>query len=552
MFNLSTFSTISERVNKYKDDFELEDLSQAFEWLALETILSLNDDEIEDVITDGSMDGGLDAVYINDRDVHVFNFKYAESFEKSNSHFPENEIDKILITMERIYSKSLTKKDVNDVLWEKVAEIWELFEKGPVKFKYYLCSNKQKPIEHAVRKLETTLNKYRYVEFYYYDQEDIVSKILEKKYRKVDGKIHFVDKQYFDRSDGPLKGIVATVAASDLISLVVDPDDSASLIEDVFNDNVRVYLKLKNRINQSIHETALSDDNFIFWYLNNGITILCDECNYTPNSRSPLVELKNLQIVNGGQTTHALFEAYQKDPNKVNNILVLVRICETKKDYRIGERISETTNSQTPIRTRDLHANDRIQKKLEEQFRNIGYFYERKKNQHQDQSKSKRLDNELLGQIYLAYYFDMASEAKNQKQIVFGDKYDEIFDEDKITATKMLTPYKIFLPLEKLKKEIQRKKRRKESVNEKEAFISRSTFHLLNVVKLIEEKESIDLEKEEHITKIIDKAITYVNEVVESESQKRGDLYTHDKFFKEIPTNKIIRNHVLNKYSKGA
>ena len=552
MFNLSTFSTLNEKVKKYQKDYSLDDLSTSFEWLALETILNLNEDEIEDAITDGSMDGGIDALHINGRDVHIFNFKYAETFEISNNNFPENEIDKILVTMERIYSKRVTKDDINDLLWEKILEIWELFGQGSLNFKYYLCSNKQKLVEHAKRKFETTLDKYRYVEYFYYDQEDIVSKILEKRYRRVNGEIHFVDTQYFDRSDGPLKGIVATVAASELINLVKDPKDPNKIIEDVFNDNVRVFLKLKNRINQGIYDTALSEQNFVFWYLNNGITILCDECNYTPNTRSPLVQLKNLQIVNGGQTTHTLFEAYLEDSSRLKNVLVLVRICETKKDYRIGERISETTNSQIPIRTRDLHANDRIQKKLEEQFRSLGFYYERKKNQFQDEPKNKRLDNELLGQIYLAYYLDMASEAKDQKKIIFGDKYDDIFDENEITASKMLKPYRIYLPLEKKKKEIQKKKRKNEPVNEKESFISRATFHILNVVKIIEKRESLNLDNEDSMYLAIQKAINYVNEVVDSESKKRGELYTHDKFFKEVPTNKIIQRHVLNKYSHRA
>ncbi|OHB77778.1 MAG: hypothetical protein A2Z25_21120 [Planctomycetes bacterium RBG_16_55_9] len=549
MSNLVTFSTINERVKKYIEDYSLDDIGTAFEWLCLETILGLNEDEIEDAVTDGAMDGGIDAIHISGREVHVFNFKYATTFENSKANFPETEIDKVLVTMAAIYGKTIAKEDVNRVLWEKINESWDLFETGTPAFKYYLCSNKEKPLEHAIRKFETTLDKYKYVEYYYYDQEDIVSKILEKKYRRVDGEIHFVDLQYFDRSDGPLKGIVATVAATELINLVKDPENPTRLIEDAFNENVRVYLKLKNRINQGIFETALSDHNFEFWYLNNGITIVCDECAYTPNTRSPKVKLSNLQIVNGGQTTHALFEAYLKDNKKLNNVLVLVRICETKKDYRISERISETTNSQTPVRTRDLHANDRIQRKLEEQFKALGLFYERKKNQHEGNPKSVRLDNEILAQLYLAYYLDMPSEAKNQKTIVFSDKYDDIFDEGVITASRMLVPYRVFQPLERKKKEIQRKKRKKEAINESEAFISRATFHLINSVKIISQKEGMKLEKSAEIDAATIKAISYVSEVVDAESKKRGQMYTHDKFFKEIPTNKIIQDHVLSKYS---
>lgn len=450
--------------------------------------------------------------------------------------------------MASIYSKSLKKDDVNDILWEKVNEVWDLFDKVTPNFKYYLCSNKEKPIAHAKRKFEQNLDKYKFVEYYYYDQEDIVSKILEKKYRKISGEISFVDLQYFDRSDGPLKGIVATIVATDLINLVKDPDEPTKIIEDVFNENVRVYLKLKNRINQSIYDTALSAENYEFWYLNNGITIVCDECVYTPNTRSPRVKLTNLQIVNGGQTTHALFEAYLKDSSKLKNVLIIVRICETKKNYQISERISETTNSQTPVRTRDLHASDRVQKILEEDFKALGYFYERKKNQHEQETKSTRLDNELLGQIYLAYYLDMPSEAKNQKTIVFGEKYEDIFDEESIDAKKMLIPYRVFVPIESMKKDIQRKKRRKESINEKDAFISRATFHILNAVRYISEKENLNLEKPKNIEQAINKARSYIAEVVKSEMKKRGELYTHNKFFKEIPTNTIIREYILNKY----
>ncbi len=496
MPNLSAFSMIKEKVTKYKDDYSLEKVGTAFAWLCLEIILDLNADEIEDCLTDGPQDGGIDAVYTSGRDVNVFSFKYATTFEHTRNNFPENDLDKLLVTMERIYSKSLTKDDVNDVLWEKVCEIWERFEEGPLNFKYYICSNKEKPTPSAQRKFQNNLDRFRFVEYHYFDQEDLASKILEKKFRKVNGQIRFVEKQYFDRSD----------------------------------------------------ETALSDENFEFWYLNNGITIICEECLYTPNYRTPTVTLKNLQIVNGGQTTHALFEAFLKDPEKIDNILLLVRICQTT-DYHISEKISETTNRQTPVVTRDLHANDRIQKQLEEEFRTLNFYYERKKNQYADKPKSQRLDSEIMGQLYLAYYIDMPSEAKNSKVLVFGSKYDDIFNEN-TTASMMLLPYRIYLPLEAQKKEIQKKKRNRTPINERDAFISRATFHILYSVKLIAEKEGIELNSTESIVQATQKALKYIEEVIAKEARSRGSTYTHDKFFKETQTNKIIRDHILKKYPK--
>jgi hypothetical protein len=64
MPNLNTFSTLHERVKKCCVDYGLEDNSTAFMWLALEAILQLNPDDIEDAITDGGQDGGLDAIHI--------------------------------------------------------------------------------------------------------------------------------------------------------------------------------------------------------------------------------------------------------------------------------------------------------------------------------------------------------------------------------------------------------------------------------------------------------------------------------------------------------
>jgi hypothetical protein len=550
MPDLITFATINSKVKKYKIDNSLKDLSSAFTRFALETILNLNDDEIEDSITDGSADGAIDAIYINGNTVHLFNFKYAETFEGSLKNFPEIEIIKLVFTVDNIINKSLKEKDVNGALWDKVAEIWDILKADTINFKFYLCSNKNKPIKTAISKFEKALKKYHYVEFNYYDQDDLVAKIMEKKYKKVDGEISFVDNQYFDRSDGPLKGIVATVAVPDIINLVKDPENPCVIREDAFNENIRVFLKLKNRINQGIYDTAISEDRYKFWYLNNGINIVCEECVYLPNSRSPKAKLFNLQIVNGGQTTHALFEAYQHNPEALNDVLLLVKICETKRDSGISEKISETTNSQNPIRTRDLHANDGIQKKLEDQFQVLGYYYERKKNQHLDKPKELRIDSELLGQIYLAYYFDMASEAKNQKVLVYGQRYEDIFNDSDITADKMLLPYKIFIPLEAKKRIIQTKKRRKEVISERDSFISRATFHLLNAVKHIAEKENINLGNDKDINKAINKAIKYVNEIVKKEIKQQKDLYTHDKFFKEIPTNRKIRDYILSKYNK--
>ncbi len=144
----------------------------------------------------------------------------------------------------------------------------------------------------------------------------------------------------------------------------------------------------------------------------------------------------------------------------------------------------------------------------------------------------------------------MPSEARNSKSIVFGDEYSRIFDEDNVTASKLLVPYLLFKPLEPIKKSIQARKRRRESVPDNEAFISLATFHILYAMKLLAIFESVDLSDGSNVDNVRNKAINLVWEVVAGEMPKRGELYTHDRFFKEKSTNTLIHDHILKTCKK--
>ena len=563
MSNLASFSVINQKVVKIISEEIVENKGMAFVRLCLTTLLRLTDDELEETITDGPMDGEIDAIYISDRVIHLMTFKYTDNFDLSKKNYPESELDQFILTVDSIIAGNLDNNTINDAVWEKYQEIRSLASSGKIEFKVYVISNKRHPVAHAKRKLENVIEKYRIVDKpLYFDQEDIVTKILENKVNKVNGRIQFIDRQHFEKSAGNIRTVIGAVAATDIIELIKDQNSGDSINEQVFNENVRVY-KPTHRVNIAIIDSANETNNYQFFYLNNGITILCEKADYAPNTRSPLVSLTNFQIINGGQTSHSLFEVYKTSPEKLSSIELLVRVCEADSDDPISQKISETSNNQIPVGSRDLHSNDLIQQKLQDEFETLGYFYERKPNQHSEQLKNKVLSNEILGQLFMAYHLEMPSEAKNSKSKVFSELYDDIFNENIINATELLRLYKLYLPLLERKKVIQRKKRRKERVDEKEAFVSRATFHILYGTKLLFEKEErrIDAEdsssKEKQMRKqeLYEKkgpefttySINLIFEVVEKEMETRGELYTHDKFFKEIPTNNIVRTHILEK-----
>jgi hypothetical protein len=116
------------------------------------------------------------------------------------------------------------------------------------------------------------------------------------------------------------KGIVTSIAASDLVSLYRDFGDY------LFARNVRGWLGArKGSVNASIIETVENErESGNFWAYNNGITIVCDE--YTPpeDLDGGVLQLSKFSIVNGCQTTVAL--ARSDVSTITNKIFVLARI----------------------------------------------------------------------------------------------------------------------------------------------------------------------------------------------------------------------------------
>src|SRR5688572_7197136 len=94
MATLIEWSQVTNKVSQYERDHEYETRSLAFGHVVMEHLLGLNDGDVEDSITDGPQDRGIDAVVVREeggRDVvHLFQFKCVEAFERASNNFPSN------------------------------------------------------------------------------------------------------------------------------------------------------------------------------------------------------------------------------------------------------------------------------------------------------------------------------------------------------------------------------------------------------------------------------------------------------------------------------
>ena len=121
-------------------------------------------------------------------------------------------------------------------------------------------------------------------------------------------------------------------------------------------------------------------------------------------------------------------------------------------------------------------------------------------------------------------------------------------NENTTTADSLLKPFLLYKPLENRKRDIQKKKRKKEPVNEEEAFFSFATFHVLNGMKLVSELDNLDLNLESDIQTATQKSLELIGEVVASEKKQQGNVYTHDRFFKTTTSTETIRSHIRAHY----
>jgi len=573
--NTQDYSLINSVVDKKVEEHLLMDSPSGFYFLIMDLLLSLSEDEIKDSITDSNFlnisgettghDRGIDAVYIDgNKDnpntrIHLFSCKYAMTFKVSrDKNIPSKDIDSILNLIHSIMQEDENLiEEVNPFLFSKVEEIWEIQKGVNPSFVLHICTNYAKGFEKKEQeRLERGIRNYGKFSVNYMLMPDIVRRLTTAGKEPVNAKISALGLDYFEKSDGDVRALIANFDARDLIRIAINDEEARlkpdmdedeygslqymSILEDAFEDNVRLHLK-KSSINRNIKSTALSEENNKFFYYNNGITITCKSFSFPGKKRSPVIEIEQLQIVNGAQTIYSLYEAFKESPEKIADIEILCRICETKNDDILSTRIAEFTNSQNPVQSRDIRSVDYIQQKLEIEFRTKGFFYERKRNQHKDKPKNKRLDAEKIGQVLMAFYNKSPYEAKNRKGEIFGGKYDEVFN-DSINADAVLLAYEIYDRIEEKKSQSRSEITQDIGRYEEKSYIIYSSYYVLYIVGELARVSSIELDYKnvDSIWALYPKAILLIEKSIQQEKSIKGKQYSHANFFRSNKSKKYL------------
>ena len=165
----------------------------------------------------------------------------------------------------------------------------------------------------------------------------------------------------------------------------------------LLEQNVRVFLQARGKVNRGIRITLENEPSMFFAY-NNGITATAEEVDIANEGGQFLLRgLRNFQIVNGGQTTASIHVAKLRKLD-LSKTFVQMKLSVVTPDNatELVPRISEYANSQNRVSAADFFANHPFHVRIEGfsrrilapspdgTFRQSKWFYERARGQYAD------------------------------------------------------------------------------------------------------------------------------------------------------------------------
>jgi len=184
--------------------------------------------------------------------------------------------------------------------------------------------------------------------------------------------------------------------------------------ERLLEQNVRTFLQFKGKVNKGMRNTIVNEPNMFFAF-NNGLTATAEEITTAEKQGSIFIsKLKNLQIVNGGQTTASIYNTLKKEKADLSQVFIQVKLTIVPPEFveTIVPKISEFANTQNKVNAADFFSNSPFHWRFEELSRRVWapssegglkethWFYERARGQYMTaKTKLTKADQERFGKL---------------------------------------------------------------------------------------------------------------------------------------------------------
>lgn len=428
LFINSYLERISKKFEIPKDD--------AFEVFSIATILEIPFDEVFNNVIIRESDGGIDGIFFSEDQatdtMHIFQCK-------NSKKFGQNQIEKFKNDFEEVFVDGNTNKQNIAGLRKNIEKLKNFIIAGKIVEEklYFIYNGKYNNAEFLSNKnltddfheenkfeiwdsqklynkivfLSKTLNKRKQVNFTFKPENSNITSTTDNQ-----GLISFAIYQ--------VKAALFRIPALQICALLDREKEINGTFEKVFAENIRGFLGNDNITNSKILETINSDNNVYFPFLNNGITIICEEFQLPYNPQLGKYNLPSINpvIVNGLQTTYLLYQEYKRQNEILKDVYVTVKLYETD-NAELVDLITDATNTQSNISFKDKISNKKFNNYTKILFENRNIYYLTKRGEiFTVNTLSKSVQNTSVLVLWYASFYELPEKTQSKELI-----YKEIF-----------------------------------------------------------------------------------------------------------------------------
>lgn len=372
----------------FKDSIDLSDLEQKKQTessflsrglaaYSLYVLASTDVDIAAQSVIDGYEDNGIDAIYY-DKKQNVLWLVQSKWIQKGQGQPETGDMRKFKDGILDLRDEKIER--FNEKVKARKKEIFEAIGTPGIKIRAiiaYTGSEFSKHNRTILEDLVKDLNDYDEIGSY-----EIFN--LEKAFKALSDSINSnsinIDCQLsnWGRVDEPFKAFYGQISAVDVARWWEQYNNK------LFSRNIRNFIG-SSEVNDDISRTLLEEPE-IFWYFNNGITILCEEIHkkgLSKDRNSGEFTCKGISVINGAQSIGSIGRVYEENPEALESAEVFVKFISLEKcpdDFSV--RVTRATNTQNKVDNRDFVSLDPVQERLRRELQVWGkaYHYKRTEN----------------------------------------------------------------------------------------------------------------------------------------------------------------------------
>ncbi|WP_195723874.1 AIPR family protein [Bacillus sp. RIT694] len=415
-------------------------LSKALAVYSISTLYAdVDDQEIVKCLVDGGEDNGIDLIYYHPvkKELCIVQSKFNA---KGDSEPDLGEVKKFRDGIRDLICLKFDK--FNQRVNERSREICSILEESDLKFRLVLVYTATTLSSHARKEMNELLSEINdrreIATFEIVNQQRLHSSLYMSNGVSINTDISLHE---WAKYEGERIAYYGQITGDQLCELWESYGDS------LFDSNIRKALGSTD-INMEIQET-LNTEPELFWYYNNGITIICDDILKKPmfgtQRHIGIFDCKGISIVNGAQTVGVIGkygQASEENKIKLSEVSINIKIISISntddegnlyKDEIFSNRVTTKTNRQNSIGSRDFLSLDPHQRKMERDLLIEGIKYNLMRSEDDDQRDESSFGvKEATRALAFAKDIDSTITVRREISSIFEDldnaKYKKLYN----------------------------------------------------------------------------------------------------------------------------